>query len=119
MSRRPIFIAGIGLVVIAACAVLLLYLHRRSVERAAIAERKRVVALGPTVLVKKVLPGAGTRHLTLPGEARAFVSTTLYAKLPGYLHDIRTDKGLRVKKNDVLAVVWSPESDQDVRAAET
>jgi RND family efflux transporter MFP subunit len=71
------------------------------------------------VLVKKVLAGGGSRRLSLPGEARPFLSTTVYAKMPGYLREIRTDKGQRVKQGEVLAMVWSPENDQDVRAAET
>jgi membrane fusion protein (multidrug efflux system) len=119
VSRRPIQIVGTCLVIIAVVAVGLVYLHRKSVEMSTIAARKHAVSLGPTVLVKKVLPGGGARHLTLPGEARPFLSTTVYAKLPGYLRDIRIDKGQRVKKDEVLAIVWSPESDQDVRAAET
>lgn len=118
MSRRPVHLVGICLVLVAVGAVALVYLHRRSVERAAVAARRHTVELGPTVLVKKVLPGGGARHLTLPGEARPFLSTTVYAKLPGYLRDIRTDKGKRIDKGDVIAIVWSPESDQDVRAAE-
>ncbi len=119
MSRRPIQVVGICLVVVAVGVVALVAAHRGLVEGEAIAARRRLVALGPTVLVKKVLPGGGSRHLELPGEARPFLSTTIYAKVPGYLRDIRTDKGQRVKKGDLLAVVYSPESDQDVRAAET
>jgi membrane fusion protein (multidrug efflux system) len=119
MSRRPIHMVGICLVIVAVGVVTLFSAHRGFVEREAIAARRRVVALGPTVLVKKVLPGGGSRHLDLPGEARPFLSTTIYAKVPGYLREIRTDKGRRVKKGDLLAVVDSPESDQDVRVAET
>jgi membrane fusion protein, multidrug efflux system len=112
-------IIGIGLVVVAVVAVLFVYLHHRSANAKAIAARKHAVSLGPVVLVKKVLAGGGSHHVTLPGEARPFASTTVYAKIPGFLKDIRVDKGQRVNKGDVLAVVWSPESDQDVRAAET
>ena len=102
MSRRPIQLVGICLVVLAVASVVLVYLHRRSVDRAALAARRRSVGLGPTILVKKVLPGGGSRHLTLPGEARPFLSTTVYAKLPGYLRDIRTDKGKRINKGDII-----------------
>jgi RND family efflux transporter MFP subunit len=112
-------IVGVSLVVVAVVAVLFVYLHRRASDAKEVAARKHAVGLGPTVLVKKVLPGGGSHRITLPGEARPFLSTTVYAKIPGFLKDIRTDKGKRVNKGDVLAVVWSPESDQDVRAAET
>jgi membrane fusion protein, multidrug efflux system len=117
--HRVVHVVGSCLVIVAMGIVALLYVHRVSVEKRELLARKKTVALGPPVLVKKVLPGGGTRHVTLPGEARAFLSTTIYAKLPGYLKEIRTDKGLRVNEDDVIAVVWSPENDQDVRAAET
>ncbi|MDB4969867.1 MAG: efflux transporter, family, subunit [Myxococcales bacterium] len=119
MSRRWLHILGTCLLIVAVVVVGLLYLHRKSVEMSAIAARKHAISRGPTVMVKKVLPGGGSRHISLPGEARAFLSTTVYAKLPGYLREIRVDKGQRVKKDEVLAVVFSPESNQDVRAAET
>jgi membrane fusion protein, multidrug efflux system len=116
---RRIYLVGCALVLVAVAAVTLFYVRRRIAEKRDLAARQRAVALGPRVLTAKVLPGAGVRHLTLPGEARPFLSTTIYAKLPGYLREIRTDKGLRVTKDQVLAVVESPETDQDVRAAET
>jgi membrane fusion protein (multidrug efflux system) len=118
-SRRRVQLVGIGLILVALVTVGLLFVHRRSVQLRATHDRRQTVALGPTVLVKRVLAGGGSRHLTLPGEARPFLSTTVYAKLPGYLRDIRTDKGKRVKVGELLAVVSSPESNQDVRAAET
>jgi len=116
---RRIYLVGCALVLVAVVAVALFYVRRRAAEKRQLAERQRAVDLGPHVLVAKVLPGGGERHLTLPGEARPFLSTTVYAKLPGYLREIRTDKGRRVKKGQLLAVVESPESDQDVRAAQT
>jgi RND family efflux transporter MFP subunit len=117
-GRRRLEIVGACLLIIAVVAVGLLYLHRKSVEMKSIAARKHAVSLGPKVLVKKVLPGGGARHISLPGEARPFLATTVYAKLPGYLREIRIDKGQRVKKDEVLAIVWSPENNQDVRSAE-
>lgn len=119
MSRRPIFLVGVGLLVVACAIVVLLDLHRRHVYERELDARKRQVARGPVVLVKQVTPGTGARHISLPGEARPFLSTTVYAKLPGYLRDIRTDKGKRVTAGQVLAIVWSPESTQDVHAAAT
>lgn len=45
------------------------------------------------------------------------VQTTIYAKTSGYVREIRVDKGDRVKKDDVLAVIESPETDQQVVSA--
>jgi membrane fusion protein, multidrug efflux system len=119
LSRRLVQVFGIVLLVVAAGTVAFLYLRRRSLVREEIEARKRTVSLGPKVLVTKVEPGAGVRRLTLPGEARPFLSTTVYAKLPGYVREMRTDKGMRVEQGDVLAVLASPETEQQVRAAET
>jgi RND family efflux transporter MFP subunit len=117
-ARRLLYWLGAIVVAVASLAVATLWLVRRSAERRDIASRRHLVSLGPRVLVAKVLPGGGTRHLTLPGEARPFLATTIYAKLPGYLREIRTDKGLRAQKGQVLAVIESPETKQDVRAAQ-
>ena len=42
---------------------------------------------------------------------------TLYAKVSGYLRDVRVDKGDVVKQGQVLAVIESPETDQEFHAA--
>ena len=60
----------------------------------------------------------GARELRLPGEARAFVQSTIYAKLSGYVKSIRVDKGDAVRKGQLLGEIESPETDQQVAAAE-
>ena len=75
--------------------------HRRSVDERDSPPASARSRVGPVVLVKPGAPGTGARHLSLPGEARPFLSTTVYAKLPGYLRDIRTDKGRRVTAGQV------------------
>lgn len=119
MSRRAVRLVGVAILSIAFLCVLFFHLRRSAAESREHAARAQKVALGPVVLVKKVLPGKGVRHVSFPGEARPFLSTTLYAKLPGYLREIRTDKGQPVKQGDTLAVVASPETQQDVSAART
>ncbi len=117
-ARRHLKLAGAIVIAAALFAVGTVWLLKRVAERRDIAARKHAVALGPPVRIAKVMPGGGARHLSLPGEARPFLSTTVYAKLPGYLRDIKTDKGLRVEKGQVLATIYSPETMQDVYAAQ-
>jgi RND family efflux transporter MFP subunit len=50
----------------------------------------------------------------LPGETRPWQSTTVYAKLAGYLTKIAVDKGDHVKKGQIIARVASPETDMQV-----
>ena len=76
-----IYWVGALLVAIVLLTVGVVYVRRRMSEKRQTAARRHTVALGPHVLVAKVLPGGGARHLTLPAEARPFLSTTVYAKL--------------------------------------
>ena len=52
------------------------------------------------------------KTLSLTGEVRPFAEVTLYAKVSGYLKSVLVDKGDNVKKNQVLAVIDSVETDQ-------
>lgn len=55
--------------------------------------------------------------MTLIGEARPYATVTLYAKLSGYLREVRVDKGDRITTGQVLAVIESPELDRQYDAA--
>jgi len=48
---------------------------------------------------------------------RGYVETPVYAKIPGYLKTIYVDKGDRVKQGQVIAILVSPELDQQVHDA--
>jgi membrane fusion protein (multidrug efflux system) len=64
-----------------------------------------------------VVASPSTHHLVLLGEARPFASVTLYAKVSGYLKWIGVDKGDRVKADQVVAIIESPETDASWSAA--
>jgi len=81
------------------------------------AERSQEVALGQRVLVKQVGSSPRSRSLDLPGEIHGYIETPVYAKIPGYLTSIRVDKGDRVKQGEVIAILTSPETDQQVANA--
>lgn len=82
-------------------------------------EREKELALGPKVRVAKAVASATNRTAKFSGEARAYSSVTLYAKISGYLKDMRVDKGDRVKKGQVLATIESPETEQAYIAAQS
>ena len=75
------------------------------------------VAQGPRVRVATVKQAPGVRHLALQGEARPFFEVTLYAKVAGFLSNLKVDKGDRVKKNQLIATVTAPELDAQYNAA--
>src|SRR5207245_1891376 len=75
------------------------------------------VAAGPHVRVVRVTAPRGVQTLTLLGEARPYAAVTLYAKVSGYLRRILVDKGDAVGAGQVLALIESPELDQQYEAA--
>jgi RND family efflux transporter MFP subunit len=72
---------------------------------------------GPHVLVADVSRAAPTRDLKLPATIRGFDETEIYAKIPGYLKEIKVDKGDRVRQGQLIAVLTSPELDQQTANA--
>jgi membrane fusion protein (multidrug efflux system) len=73
--------------------------------------------LGPHVLVTDVLEPPTTSHLKLPATIRGYDETDIFAKIPGYLKTIKVDKGDRIQKGELLAILTSPELDQQVATA--
>jgi RND family efflux transporter MFP subunit len=49
----------------------------------------------------------------VPAELLPYEQTDLYAKVSGFLKEIKVDYGDRVKKGDVLAVLWIPELEKE------
>jgi len=81
------------------------------------AELEAQLAKGRRVLVIHPRHAPPSRTLELPASVRGFVETPVYAKIAGYLKTINVDKGDRVKEGQVLAVLESPELDQQVANA--
>src|SRR5438132_11869667 len=68
-------------------------------------------ARGPRVLVRRALVQNPERPITLPATIVGYSETPIYAKISGYLKEIPVDKGDRVRKGQILAVLTSPELD--------
>ena len=73
----------------------------------------------PAVVVTVVQPiqKPAVRAVTLPASVEAFEKATLYAKVAGYLQWIKVDKGDRVKRGQVLALIAVPEMETDHQRA--
>ena len=74
-------------------------------------------APGPHVLVSDVLHAPTIRDVKLPATIRGFDETDIYAKIPGYLKTLKVDKGDRIHKGQLLAILTSPELDQQTANA--
>jgi membrane fusion protein, multidrug efflux system len=117
VSARRLYMAGALLVLAAAGLVVFLTAARKRSFAKEAGARVEAVSAGPTVRVTTVLQGGGDRELTLTGESRPFLSATLYSKVSGYLTRVDVDKGDRVHRGQILAVVESPETDEAYAAA--
>ena len=74
-------------------------------------------ALGPRVLVMPVQQPVRGRRVSFPASIHGYIETPIYAKTPGYLKAIYVDKGDRVHRGEVLAILESPELDKQVADA--
>src|SRR5271154_385932 len=72
---------------------------------------------GPHVLVSDVLQSPTKMTLSLPATIQGSDQTDVYAKVPGYLKTIKVDKGDRIHTGQVLAILTSPELDQQTANA--
>jgi membrane fusion protein, multidrug efflux system len=78
---------------------------------------QKTIALGPRVRVMRVAAPVLNRQITLPASIHGYIETPIYAKTAGYLKSIYVDKGDRVHKGEVLAILESPELDKQVADA--
>ncbi len=109
----------VGLLLVAVVLLLMLFLSRHKEGQVAAARKllDQQIKAGPRVPVATALLSPGERKVQLTGEAHPYASVTLFAKVSGYLKEIRVDKGDRVKEGEVLAVIESPELDRQYDAA--
>jgi RND family efflux transporter MFP subunit len=114
---RMLFIGAIALVAI---LVLSVFASRVRAARKGKAERENrtaELAKGPKMTVVKVEGSRSERDIVLPGEVRGYRQITLYPKISGYVADVRFERGDRVKRGQILAIIESPETDQSVLSA--
>jgi len=109
----------IGSIIIIAALVISWVLIEKQKDYIKGETQKRTAAggAGQRVRVVSATRSPGIRTVTLTGEARPFATVTLFAKVSGYLKEIKVDKGDRVKAGQLLAVIESPELDRQYEAA--
>lgn len=120
MPRTPgrLFTIGWIAAVVVALIVTAALVRARDVRvRRQTEELEQEAAQGRRVLVTRLRHAPPTRSLDVPATIHGFVETSVYAKIAGYLKTINVDKGDRVTSGQVLAVLESPEVDQQVANA--
>jgi RND family efflux transporter MFP subunit len=81
-------------------------------------ERKTVELAMPAVIAAPPVPGKPIVDLVLPGNVTAYTDSPIYSRTPGYLMHWYYDIGAHVKKGALLAVIATPEVDQELVQAE-
>jgi membrane fusion protein, multidrug efflux system len=111
------FFGGILLVVVTAVGLSALVGKQKiSLSRDKQALESSSQAGWPVQAVKATL-APEERSVTLAGDARPYATVTLYAKVSGYIKEIRVDKGDTVLADQIIAIIESPELTRQYDAA--
>ena len=113
-SRKPWVTLA---VVLAAIAVLLGSGIRSRVKAAATLRTETVQAALPAVSVVSPKRTTPADEVILPGNVQPYISSPIYARTNGYLKRWYFDIGAHVKKGQLLAVIETPEVDQQLQQA--
>lgn len=117
-ARRIVAASSIVLVAAALAGTAVLFFRERSARASQEEGLRKELAQGPVVRVARIEVAPADRTVSLPAEVRAELHATLYAKVSGYVKEVRVDKGERVRKGQVLAALESPDLEEQVRAAQ-
>ena len=82
----------------------------------ALADRPTALA-APDVLLSKAKTGSPNSEIVLPANVYAYQDAPIYARTNGYLSHWYFDIGAHVRKGQLLAVISSPEVDQQLLQA--
>src|SRR5579871_2647078 len=102
--------------VIAVAALLISGIWSRVRARTALDKETTQAALTAVSVVspKRTSPA---EEIILPGNVQPYISSPIYARTNGYLKKWYFDIGARVKKGQLLAVIETPEVDQQLQQA--
>src|SRR6185312_9014893 len=107
-------LAFVGLLAAAAVVIAILGIVPRVRARTALQEQTAALA-APDVLVARPQRGKVAEEVVLPGNVQAFTEAPIYARTSGYLRAWSFDIGAHVKKGQRLAVIASPEVEQQLQ----
>jgi RND family efflux transporter MFP subunit len=102
--------------VILAIAIVAYGLSSRAAQNANLRNVTEARAL-PVVAVVTPSHVENRSGLDLPGRLQAYINAPIYARVPGYLKSWKYDIGSKVKAGDLLAVIDTPDLDQQLSQA--
>ena len=107
---------GLGIALIVVAALLISGIWSRVRARTAL-DRETAQAALPAVSVVSPKRTAPADEIILPGNVQPYISSPIYARTNGYLTKWYFDIGAHVKKGQLLAVIETPEVDQQLQQA--
>ena len=113
-GKALLFIA-VGLVLAVLLAVLGIVPRLRAQKRLT---QQTDANAAPGVLVAKPTRGKPENTLILPGALQAYIASPVYARTSGYLSHWYADIGAHVRQGQLLAVIESPEIDQQLKQSQ-
>jgi RND family efflux transporter MFP subunit len=106
----------IALLLIAGAVIALAGILQRQHARSALAAETNAQA-APDVLLSKAQSGSPNSEIVLPGNIFSYEDSPIFARTSGYLSHWYFDIGAHVRKGQLLAVISSPEVDQQLLQA--
>src|SRR5258706_175980 len=109
----------IGMIVVAAIVagvVIFGVMARRGTE-SSLAKETAASAI-PSVNVVYPTPSNLSSEIALPGNTQAYMDTPIYSRTNGYLRSWFFDIGARVRKGQLMALIETPEVDQQLQVAQ-
>jgi RND family efflux transporter MFP subunit len=118
--QRPGSLRGLVVLLAAGAIALGFFIYsgiRGRLEAASTLQRTTEEAAVTDVVVVHPKQDPPTEVITLPGGTQPYINSPIYARTNGYLVNWLHDIGARVKKDDLLAVIDTPELDQQLQQA--
>src|SRR6202034_4000336 len=119
-ERRPLsrsLFVGLGVAAVVLGVVIYLGIHERAMAASNLGTVTERAAIA-TVSVVEPKSGAGLEEIVLPGTTQAFIDTPIFARTNGYLKKWYFDIGAHVEQGRLLAVIETPELDQQLNQAQ-
>jgi RND family efflux transporter MFP subunit len=107
----PVFIVAVITAVLAIVGIL-----RRQHASTVLAKYTDTIA-APTVSVERPVLQQSAQEIILPGNMQAFTLAPIYARTTGYVKAWYHDIGSHVSKGELLAIIETPELDQQLAQA--
>jgi RND family efflux transporter MFP subunit len=115
VSRGSLLTVIVTLLVVAIVVAIIGIVNRKHAN-AELIHYTSTTAAPPVLLVQPVFEKSA-REIVLPGNIQAFTLAPIYARTTGYVKAWYHDIGSHVRKGDLLAVIETPELDQQLAQA--